>query len=315
MTSPLKRPPLTVSAKREAVLRARLELELRLMKGTLTAPPGAPRVVRPPSLRAAGDAAVVRSASELLAARRELVRLEQPSWFFVEMQRLLDEMRANAHDPGDPGAARQPPDEPDIEATSVTELAPGWPIVLHGTDFHPAQGRVVYEPFVGGPTYDLEIASWSGTEVKAHLKDDLSGIGPAVNGELWVVRADGHASNIVRVDFEPALVSYWVLLSLDFGRPIPLGRLRTQNVAAKAEPDLPWGFTIFQVTRHHAGAGTSALEAPTAGARSWAQGYALDMPPGSARLELQYWIHGPRGVTPPALVDDRFSDWFLVPSP
>lgn len=313
MTSPLKRPPLAVSEKREAALRARTELELRLLKGTLPAPQEAPRVVRPPSLRSAAETAVVRQASELLAARREAALLERPSWFFVELQKLLAEMRANAHHLGDPGAVRSPPDEPDIDSTNLAELAPGWPLVLHGTDLHSAPGRVLYEPTIGGPTFDLEIDAWSETEIRAHLDEGLSGVGPAANGDLWVIRADGHASNIVRIDFQPALVQYWVLLSLHFVRPIQLGALRTYNVAAKSEPDLPWGFTIFDVTHHHAGAGASSLDAPAAGARTWGQGYELDMPPGEAHVELRYWIHGPRGVTPPALVDDRFSDWFLLP--
>lgn len=315
MTSLIQRPPLVVSEKREAAIRARTELELQLAKRTLAAPPVAPRVVRPPSLRSESEGAVVRPASDLLGARRAARLLEAPSGFFVELQRLLVEMRANASHVGEPGAVRAPPDEPDIDSTNLAQIAPGWPLVVHGTDFHASRGRVLYEPSIGGPTFELVIDAWSETEIRAHLAEGVTAVGPAANGDLWVVRADGHTSNIVRVDFQPALVQYWVLLSLQFVRPMKLGRLKTYNVAAKSEPDLPWGFSIFAVTHHHAGAGTSSLDAPAAGARTWAQGYELDMPPGDAHVELRYWIHGPRGVAPPALVDDRFSDWFLVPSP
>lgn len=281
---------------------ARAELELRLLKGEIVAPAEAPRVVRPEAMRAAGDEAVVRPLSQLSAARRACSALEAPRWFYLELQRLIEERRDRA------------PDVPDIDATSVREIGPGWPLVVYGTDFHAAAGRVSYVPFLGGPNYELVVDSWSTTEVRAHLDDELAGVWPASDGELVLVRADGHASNALRLDLRPALVEYRVLLAIDLVRPVTLGDLRTEGVAAREEAELPWGFSIFEVTLHHTGDGRSRLRGPSAGDRAWAQGYAIEMPAGRARVELCYGVRGPRGVAPPALADDRFSDWFLAPT-
>ncbi|MFO0619172.1 MAG: hypothetical protein U0414_41670 [Polyangiaceae bacterium] len=326
MTSPIRPRPLVVSDKRRAVLHAKVDLIEAVTNGTRTAPEPPARAVAPPR-----NPAVVRPAAERLASARARTLADPPDGFYLELQRLLDERRAI---PGDPSAGQSPPDEPDIDATSVREIAPGRPLVLYGTDLggsasddsvgaaagasarsstNLAGGRIVYEPSLGGPTYDLVIDAWSTTEIKAHLDEALSGVGPASDGELWVIRADGRSSNRVRVDLEPALVEYGVLYMADFVRPIPLGALKTNGVAGRSEEELPWGFTILRATLRHAGAGTSSLEGPTAGGRTWAQGYEVTMPPGNAQISIEYRVRGPRGVAPPPLVDPRFSDWFAFP--
>lgn len=283
------------------------ELRRQIVAGKLRPP----AVVRPKAKRISTKARVLPAAKA-----REVQRLDNPlegialpnTWFYRELQKLLDKaMHGNGG-----GVVRQPPEEfPEIDQVNFRAAAPGRPLIIEGTSFGAAQGQVHFE-LRPGVRELLVVTSWTETEIRGHLRDDLQGEIPQVLCELLVKRADGKTSGPWSIDFEPTWAQYFVeakyytySAGFDFGV--------SENGIFADGVEIGGPFTIFAVDLRHEGGGWSELRTPNAHDGHFAQGYHVGLPwLQSATLTFNYRLWGPLGVTPPAIPSPAFSAWFQV---
>jgi hypothetical protein len=183
------------------------------------------------------------------------------------------------------------------QGESLAYLYPGSGIYIWGVCFGPPQGRVLMQVTPSGDVVDLEVAEWSDTCVRARLSPFICGLREYDDGRFWIVTGKGRSSNWLVAKFLPWSTIWQATKRISQDGGLFGGSKDGTFLSGVWIEDT--AFTV-QVTSEHIGDGWSALRSPNAYGQSLAQGYHIGVGAfGSATIELNYWLSGPKCVNPP----------------
>lgn len=202
---------------------------------------------------------------------------------------------------------------PDLDEVTPFSVCPGRFVQLRGTCFGDTPGQVLYNIAPNNQIVDLEILSWSQTEIEATLATDISGLRP-FDGRMWMIDASGRQSNDFPVSFRPMLVLHFATMGIQvraglLGFPGP-GDPDT-SIALDGQTLDDADFDIERTESTHTGEGWSELRAPHASGQSLSQGWHMGLASReTGTIQILYRLKGPRGIQPPTIA--RLSPWGML---
>jgi hypothetical protein len=308
------RKPAQLTKTERLVLEAKDELKRLILTGELKPP--AQRTPRPERFAPAHSGSHVLPMSKMASydvrppAHAGIVL---PDWFMRELKKLIEKMAQSSGG----GPARDVLD-PHIEHVNFTSASPGKPLIIEGFNFGPGgndKGVVLME-VRSGQIEQLEIKTWSDTEIRCQLDELVQDLLPTKQCSLWVVRKDGARSWPWPIDFDPTWVGYRTVSYYFVGGGIfDIPSYLETGTFAKGVM-LPEPFRIYACSLYHDGPGSSELRAPSAGMGSFEQGFHAEVPYlQGAYLKFIYDMRAPAGIDPPDMTSQGFSPWFKHPWP
>jgi len=174
-------------------------------------------------------------------------------------------------------------------------IRPGQTVKILGGKFGPTQGtvRLNIAPF---QTVELEIQSWSDTQIRAKLSNLISSVNPYYDAGIWITDSGDTDSNLRSITFKP-IYHHWLSYSTIAASGGVFGNSH-DGVFCNGK-QLQDHFWVYTVGHKHDSLGWSELRSPWASGANLRQGYHWGASTGqNGSCVLIYHVIGPKGFTP-----------------